>query len=268
MATERPLLQVALDFVDLDRALLLAEESVAGGADWIEAGTPLIKSVGLDAVRELKRRFPDKTVVADLKIMDAGRIEVEYAAKAGAGAVTVLALASDATIAECIEAGRHYGAKVIADLVNVPDPVSRAREVEALGVDAVNVHTPIDVQMQGLFPFDTLRAVAGAVGVPVSVAGGITSETIADAVASGARIVIVGGAITKATDATAATRALRTAIETGQTIESGLFRRATADTIGAVLAQVSVANVSDAMHRGGVAPGIYPLAPGMRCFGR
>ena len=68
MATERPLLQVALDFVDLDRALLLAEESVAGGADWIEAGTPLIKSVGLDAVRELKRRFPDKTVVADLKL--------------------------------------------------------------------------------------------------------------------------------------------------------------------------------------------------------
>ncbi len=268
MATERPLLQVALDFVDMERALKMAEEAVAGGAEWVEAGTPLVKSVGLDAVRELKRRFPDKVVVADLKIMDAGRTEVEYAAKAGAGAVTVLALASDATIAECIEAGRHYGAKIIADLINVPDPVSRAQGLEALGVDAVNVHTPIDVQMQGLFPFDTLRAVAEAVSIPVSVAGGITSETVADAVSNGASIVIVGGAITKATDATAATQAIRTAMVTGQTVETGLFRRATAETIRGVLAQVSAANVSDAMHRGGVAPGIHPLAPGMRCFGR
>lgn len=268
MANERPILQVALDFVDMERALTLAEEAVAGGADWLEAGTPLVKSVGLDAVRELKRRFPEKLVVADLKIMDAGRIEVEYAAKAGAGAVTVLALASDSTIAECIEAGRHYGAKVIADLVNVPDPVTRAQQMEALGVDAVNVHTPIDMQMQGLFPFDTLRAVAGAVSIPVSVAGGITSETAADAVGSGARIIIVGGAITKAKDATAATIAIRTAMETGQAVETGLFKRATAETIRDILSQVSAANVSDAMHRGGVAPGIYPLAPGMRCFGR
>ncbi len=268
MANERPLLQVALDFVDVERAMTLAAEAVAGGADWLEAGTPLIKCAGLDAVRELKRRFPDKLVVADMKIMDAGRTEVEYAAKAGAGAVTVLALASDTTIAECIEAGRHYGAKVIADLVNVPDPVSRARELAALGVDIVSVHTPIDVQMQGLMPFDTLRAVAQAVEIPVSAAGGITSETAADAVASGAGIVIVGGAITKAQDAAAATRAIKQVLETRQAVETGLFRRARADTIRDVLAQVSAANVSDAMHRGGVAPGLHPLTPGLRCFGR
>ena len=39
---ERPIVQVALDFVDLPRALEVAREAVAGGADWIEAGTPLI----------------------------------------------------------------------------------------------------------------------------------------------------------------------------------------------------------------------------------
>ena len=73
------LVQVALDFVDLPRAIEIAREAVAGGVDWVEAGTPLIKAEGLDAVRELKAAFPDKLIFADLKTMDAGRIEVEYA---------------------------------------------------------------------------------------------------------------------------------------------------------------------------------------------
>ena len=71
---------------------------MAGGADWLEVGTPLIKAAGLDAVRALKERFPDRVIVANLKIMDAGRVEVEYAAKVGAGVVSVLAAADDATI--------------------------------------------------------------------------------------------------------------------------------------------------------------------------
>ena len=86
----KPVLQLALDFVDLPRALQVAEEAVAGGADWLEAGTPLIKSEGLQAVRELKARWPDHVVVADMKTMDAGRAEVECAAKAGAQVVGVL----------------------------------------------------------------------------------------------------------------------------------------------------------------------------------
>ena len=77
----RPIVQVALDFVDLPRALQVAREAVAGGVDWVEAGTPLIKAEGLAAVRALKAEFPDRTVVADMKTMDAGRTEVEYAAK-------------------------------------------------------------------------------------------------------------------------------------------------------------------------------------------
>jgi len=101
----KPILQVALDFVELIRALNLAEEAVEGGADWLEAGTPLIKSVGLDCVRELRKKFPSHTIVADMKTMDVGRIEVESAAKAGADIVAVLGVASDSTIRECIQAG-------------------------------------------------------------------------------------------------------------------------------------------------------------------
>ncbi|KKL51740.1 hypothetical protein LCGC14_2292490, partial [marine sediment metagenome] len=91
-------LQVALDFVELSRALDVAAKAVAGGADYIEAGTPLIKSEGLDAVRRLREMFPDHTIIADMKTMDAGRIEAEVAAKAGANVMTVCGTASESTI--------------------------------------------------------------------------------------------------------------------------------------------------------------------------
>ncbi|HQG53911.1 MAG TPA: orotidine 5'-phosphate decarboxylase, partial [Thermoleophilia bacterium] len=152
----RVILQVALDFVDLPRAILVAKEAVAGGADWVEAGTPLIKAEGLSAVRELKATFPDRVIVADMKTIDAGRIEVEYAAKAGAGVVGVLGAASDSTIKECAEAARNYGCKLIVDMVEVADPVARARQAEALGADYIAIHTAIDQQMRGETPFATL----------------------------------------------------------------------------------------------------------------
>ena len=61
---EKPALQVALDEMILARALKMAEESVEGGVDWLEAGTPLIKSEGMNALREIKSRFPNKTPVS------------------------------------------------------------------------------------------------------------------------------------------------------------------------------------------------------------
>src|SRR3989449_404458 len=91
-----PVLQVALDHMHLKRALLAAKEAVDGGADWLEAGTPLVKSEGIEVVRQLKKSFPGKTIVADLKTMDTGAVEgglnsetVGDALKAGASIVIV-----------------------------------------------------------------------------------------------------------------------------------------------------------------------------------
>jgi 3-hexulose-6-phosphate synthase/6-phospho-3-hexuloisomerase len=263
----KAILQVALDFVDLPRALLIAREAVAGGVDWIEAGTPLIKAEGLQSVRELKAAFPDRVVVADLKTMDAGRIEVEYAAKAGAGVVGVLGAASDSTIAECAEAARNYGCKLIVDMIEVPDPATRARRAEELGADYIGIHTAIDQQMRGEAPFATLRRVAEAVTIPVSAAGGINSETAAAAVAAGASIVVVGGAITKSKDATAAAAEIRRALDEGVAIETALYKRAGVDSIRSVLERVSTANISDAWHRHPSLHGIRPLLPGAHMCG-
>ncbi len=262
------ILQLALDFVDLHRALHVAELAVPAGVDWVEAGTPLIKSEGLDAVRELKRLFPGKVIVADMKIMDAGRIEVEAAAKAGASLIDVLGSAADATIEECIMAGKNYGARIVVDLIAVADPVARAKRVEELGADYISVHVAIDEQMRGQDPFATLLAVSQAVNIPVGVAGGINSETAAQAVAHGAAYVIVGGAITKAKDPEAATREIRRALDEGVVIATTLFKRAGEEEIRGVLEMVSAANLSDALHRGGALQGIRPLFPGIRMVGR
>ena len=263
----RGIVQVALDFVDLPRAVEVAREAVAGGVDWVEAGTPLIKAEGLNAVRELKAAFPDKLIFADLKTMDAGRIEVEYAAKAGAGLVGVLGAASDSTIKECIEAAHNYGCKLIVDMIEVADPVARARQAEAWGADYVGIHTAIDQQMRGEAPFATLRAVAEAVSIPVSAAGGINSETAAAAVAAGAAVVVGGGAGIKATDATAAAAEIRRAVDEGVAIETTLYKRAGAADIRGVLEQVSTANISDACHRQPSLHGIKPLLPGSHMCG-
>jgi 3-hexulose-6-phosphate synthase/6-phospho-3-hexuloisomerase len=263
----RVVLQVALDFVDLPRALAVAREAIAGGVDWIEAGTPLIKAEGLQSVRELKAAFPDRTIVADMKTMDAGRVEVEYAAKAGAGVVGVLGAASDATIKECVEAARNYGCLLIVDMVEVAEPVERAKRAEELGADLIGIHTAIDRQMRGEAPFEVLGAVAAAVSLPVSVAGGIHSGTAAAAVAAGASVVVVGGALSKAADAAAAAAEIRRAVDDGVVIEPALYRRAGEDTIRAVLEQVSTANLSDAWHRTPSLPGIRPLLPGAHMCG-
>jgi len=264
---ERPIVQVALDFVDLPRALEVAREAVAGGADWIEAGTPLIKAEGLNAVRALKAEFPGVTIVADMKTMDAGRTEVEYAAKAGAGVVGVLGAASDSTIKECAEAARNYGCKLIVDMIEVADPVARAKRAQELGADYIGIHTAIDQQMRGESPFETLKAVAETVVIPVSAAGGINSETAAAAVDAGAGIVVVGGAIIKSADATAATAEIRRAVDERVCIETTLYKRAGAADVRTVLEQVSTANISDAWHRQPSLHGIRPLLPGAHMCG-
>ncbi|MGQ9689633.1 MAG: 3-hexulose-6-phosphate synthase [Desulfobaccales bacterium] len=261
-------LQLALDFVDVHRAVWVAQKAVPAGVDWLEVGTPLIKSAGLDAVREIKRLFPGLTIVADMKIMDAGRIEVEAAAKAGAAIVDVLGTATDATIAECVQAGKNYGARIVVDLIAVPDPVARAKRAEELGADYITVHVAIDEQMRGRDPFAILQAVSQAVQVPVGVAGGINSETAAQAVAHGASFVIVGGAITKAKDPEAATRDIRRALDEGAVIPTTLFKRVGEEDILKVLKLVSAANLSDALHRGGVLEGLRPLFAGIRLAGR
>ncbi|EQD53792.1 bifunctional hexulose-6-phosphate synthase/ribonuclease regulator, partial [mine drainage metagenome] len=197
-------------------------------------------------------------MVADMKVMDTGAFEVEIAAKAGADVVTVLGAADDDTIADAVRGGELYGAEVMVDLLGVPDPVARARRVVELGVGAVCWHVGIDMQMAGKTPFAVLGELARAVSVPVAVAGGLNSESVAVAARAGAQILIVGGAITKSPRITEATRTMRAAIDTQTEVATELFRRYAGADLRAAFQKVSSPNVTDAMQRQGAMHGILP----------
>src|SRR2546427_5262704 len=264
-----PVLQVALDFMHAKRAIQAAKEAVEGGADWIEAGTPLIKSEGVEVLRELRRTFPGRTLVADLKTMDTGAFEVEIAAKAGADVITVMGVTDDATIEEAVKAARRYGAKIMVDLMRVEDTPRRAKELEKLGVDYLNLHVSIDEQMIARTPLDELKAVVRAASIPVAVAGGLNSETVAQAVEAGASIVIVGGAIIKAEKVADAARAIKKAMTDRKRIPSGLYKKYGQEEVREAFLKVSTPNLADAMQKRGALKGIEPhIRHGTKVVGR
>lgn len=265
----KPILQVALDLVHGERALTIAADAVKGGVDWIEAGTPLIKSEGMEVVRLLKKTFPKHTIVADMKTIDVGGTEVEIAAKSGADVVVILGVSSDPTVTEAILSARQYGAKVMVDLFNVKDKITRAKEVERMGADYICVHVGVDEQMVGGTPLSELKGLAEAVNIPIAAAGGINSETAPDVVRAGASIVIVGGAIIKAKDVAKAAKAVKSAITSGKRVPTNLFKKYSERELFDAFSNVSSPNVADAQHKKGAMKGIHPrISHGVKMVGR
>ncbi|MBN2240921.1 MAG: orotidine 5'-phosphate decarboxylase [Dehalococcoidales bacterium] len=271
--TEIPPVQVALDLMDLPRAIQIAREAVAGilaenGNDktkaWVEAGTPLIKSEGMNAVRELRAAFPGHTICADMKVMDAGATEVEMAAKAGANVVFILGVAPDSCISEAVLAGKKYGVKVAADLISVKDPPQRAIELEEMGIDIINIHVGLDQQVLGIKPIDLVRQIAGAIKgkAQISAAGGINSQTAVEAWEAGADIIIAGGSLYKAKSPEESARKIVQSLKTGKPVETKEFVKYDKDHLAEAFMKVSSSNVSDAMHRTGELRGLKPVWTG------
>lgn len=262
----RPVLQVALDLVELDRALIIAGETVKGGADWLEIGTPLIKSEGMRAVNAIRSAYPDHTIIADMKTADTGAIEVEMAAKSGADIICVLGASDDSVIGESVRAARKYGVKIMADLISVHNPSVRARELEKLGVDLLCAHTGIDQQMTGTDSLELLTKVIREVSIPVAAAGGITETTASGAIVAGARIVIVGGSIIRSSDVRESTRKIREVMDHPTPFTGQVINRE--QEIREILNLVSSSNVSDAMHRKGAMTAMLSICPGQKAVGK
>ena len=260
----KPVLQVALDVLEAERAIRIAKEAVEGGVDWIEAGTPLIKSEGVDVIRQLKAALPDRTILADMKTMDTGAIEVEMAAKAGADIIIILGGADNSTIKDAVRAARKYGVRLMADLISVSDPAKRAKELAGLGLDYINIHVGIDQQMVGDDPIKILEELE--IDVPIAVAGGIDAQSAAKAVLSGASIIIVGGNIVRSSSVTDSARAIRQSMDALKI--SGKPEKPIEDQIIELLKTVSTSNISDAMHRKGAMRNIRSIFHGLKMAGR
>ena len=201
-------LQLALDFTDIKTAVSTAKKA-QDYIDWIEAGTPLIKSEGVSAIHELKNRFPEKKIVADMKTMDAGALETELAANAGADIVTVLGASDLSTIREAIAAGKKHNIKIMVDTMNISE--ARTKEIEKLHPDYICPHVGLDQQKKGLKLVDVIAKTK--IHIPLAAGGGITSKTAELFAKAGASVIIVGAAITQAKDIRKEAEKIKTVID-------------------------------------------------------
>jgi len=66
--------------------------------------------------------------------------------QAGADVVSPSGLAHNNTIKDAVGCARKYGVKIMVDLLEVRDPLKRAKELEKLDVDYICLHSGIDAQ--------------------------------------------------------------------------------------------------------------------------
>lgn len=207
-----PALQIALDLVEDWRAVSLASalsRADLGEGVVIEAGTPLIKSAGKGVVRLLKA-VTEYPVLADTKTADVGELEARLFCGEGASAVTVLGGAGIPTIRDALQAAEHLSCSVVVDTVDVVSGlVERVKELVSLGAEIVNIHMGIDVQRAtGGSVTDLLGLISEVreVAPILSVSGGIKLKDIPRLARVSPDIIVVGSAITRASDPVASAK--------------------------------------------------------------
>lgn len=199
-----PQLQLALDHTRLDAALDAADR-LHQHVDIVEAGTLLCLSAGIEAVRQLRQRLPEKTLVADFKVADAGSTLAELAFEAGASWMTVICAAPLATFASAHDVAQRYQGEIQIELFG-NWTMDDARSWRALGLRQAIYHRGRDAQAQGQRwsqqDLDAMKALSD-LGFGLSVTGGITPQELPQFREIDVRAFIVGRALTESVNALA-----------------------------------------------------------------
>jgi 3-dehydro-L-gulonate-6-phosphate decarboxylase len=209
-----PLLQVAMDYISLPKALAMAV-LVAPEVDIIEIGTPLCKAAGIEAVRAMKEICPDKLILADLKTPDVGGLEAELAFDAGADMMTVIGGAALATVEQALAVARKRGKEMLMELTGVRDILPRAVEWRRIGVDRIVYHREWDAQSAGREWTEADKMIIRQLidmGYKVTVTGGMTIELLPFFADLPVSVLICGRGIREAPDPRAAARQMRLAL--------------------------------------------------------
>ncbi|MFQ6050058.1 MAG: bifunctional 5,6,7,8-tetrahydromethanopterin hydro-lyase/3-hexulose-6-phosphate synthase [Candidatus Hydrothermarchaeota archaeon] len=202
-----PYLQIALDIPNLAETKRIVEELPKRDMILLEAGTPLIKRYGVGVIRNIREIWKDAFIIADLKTLDVGKVEVDLAFEETADAVVASGLASKETIDNVIYEAHRLGIYAIVDMMNVKDPVKLLNSLEEMP-DVAILHRSIDREItlgeeEGqLELINEIKKEAKKVNkkILVAVAGGMRPETTKEALESGADIIIVGRYITQSKD--------------------------------------------------------------------
>ncbi len=203
-----PYLQIALDNPDLERAKKVIEQLPGSDRIILEVGTPLIKRYGTRVINDLRQVSKDLFVVADLKTLDVGKVEVDLAYDETADAVVAAGLAPAETLDSFIHEAKRLGIYAVVDMLNVEDPIKKLKTVKEFP-DIVILHRGIDQETGrtlGLDLIQEMRQTFKGKKFLVAVAGGIVPETAKEALQKGADIIIVGRYVTQSKDLERAVR--------------------------------------------------------------
>jgi len=203
-----PYLQIALDVTDIEKAKDILQRLPASDRIILEAGTPLVKKYGMGIVHELRAFAKDSFIIADLKTLDVGQVEVDVAFEETADAMVVSGLASKETVDKFIYEAKRLGVYSIVDMMDVSDPLHALERYEELP-DVVIIHRGIDAEKGGAPRWNLVGEIKKAFKekkMLVAVAGGIEPSNIKNALDAQADIIIVGRYITQSRDVNRAAR--------------------------------------------------------------
>jgi 3-hexulose-6-phosphate synthase len=204
-------LQLALDRLTRAECLQILKNTEAY-IDWIEVGTGVIKEYGVSIVRDIKERYPNKTIVADMKTCDAGRHEAIQAFEAGADITTVMAFSANKTISDMIEVAKRYNKRILVDLLGITGN-ERLRDLEKLGVNLVSLHFGKDMQQEGEIDSKAFKLSNDISHFEITVAGGITLSKLPKILEQMPDVIIIGSAITSSQNPGEAARKIKEVIQ-------------------------------------------------------
>ncbi len=197
-----PYLQISLDAPELERSKKIIEQLPGSDRIILEVGTPLIKRYGTKIINDLRQVAKDLFVVADLKTLDVGKVEVDLAYDETADAVVAAGLAPAETLDAFTHEAKRLGIYAVVDMLNVEDPIGKLKTLKELP-DIVVLHRGIDQETGrtlGLDLIQELRQTFKDKKLLIAVAGGIVPETAKEALQKGADIIIVGRYVTQSKD--------------------------------------------------------------------
>ncbi|MCF0226669.1 MAG: bifunctional 5,6,7,8-tetrahydromethanopterin hydro-lyase/3-hexulose-6-phosphate synthase [Methanobrevibacter sp.] len=198
-----PYLQVALDLDNLDVMERIIKDLPDKERVLLEAGTPLVKKFGVGVVSKIRELRPDAFIIADLKTLDVGRVEVKMAADETADAIAISGLGTVESIAKAIQETQKQGIYSILDMMNVNDFEDKLKALpDDLKPSIVLLHRNVDLETylsekgedtSDLSAWGNIKAIKEIIdGGLVAVAGGITPDNVEEALEKGADIIIAG----------------------------------------------------------------------------
>ncbi len=198
-----PYLQVALDLDSKEAMTRILEDIPDKERVLIEAGTPLVKKFGVGVVEDIRALSKSAFIIADLKTLDVGRVEIKMAADATADAVAISGLGTIESIKKAIHETQKQGIYSILDMMNVDNFEKKLSSLpDDLKPDIVLLHRNVDLETykaekgedtSEMTEWGNIKNIKEILGKGlVAVAGGITPNNVEEAISKGADIIIAG----------------------------------------------------------------------------